>query len=100
MTQDRETQFAMILLAAYNICRKHRKPSMTKDQLLESASSLPKQQRIDLVLDLWDTIDADDTPPTQAQKQELDRRIAEEAGATDAGEDWENLKAKLLRGEF
>jgi putative addiction module component (TIGR02574 family) len=73
---------------------------MTKEQILECASSLPKQQRIALVLDLWDTIDADDTPVTDAQKEELERRIAEDGEDNEPGEDWDLLKAKLLRGEF
>ena len=73
---------------------------MTKGQLLESASALPKQQRIDLVLDPWDTIDADDAPLTEAQKQELEKRIAENEGDHGSGEDWDILKAKLLRGEI
>ena len=73
---------------------------MTKDQLLESASLLPKQQRIDLVLDLWDTIDVDETPLTEVQVKELERRITEDKADNEPGEDWEELKAKLLRGEF
>jgi putative addiction module component (TIGR02574 family) len=72
---------------------------MTKDQLLESASSLPQQERIDLVLDLWDTIDAE-APLTEAQKQELDRRLAESVGTDRPGDDWDTLRAELLRGDL
>jgi len=73
---------------------------MTKEQLLETAASLPKQQRIDLVLDLWDTIDADDAPVSEAQKMELERRIADDKEDDEPGEDWDVLKEKLLRGEI
>jgi len=52
------------------------------------------------VLDLWDTIDSDDSPLTDAQKQDLDRRIADDAEDLEAGEDWDVLKAKLLRGDI
>ena len=52
------------------------------------------------MLDLWDTIDSDDSPLTDAQKQDLDRRIADDAEDLEAGEDWDVLKAKLLRGDI
>ena len=73
---------------------------MTKEQVLQGAKSLSRQERIDLVMDLWEMIEADDVPLTDGQKQELDRRIAEDLADPDPGEEWPDLRAKMLRAEF
>ena len=76
--------------------------TMTKEELLQAAKSLPKDQRIDLIMDLWASIEieADDFPLTAEQKQELDRRIAADNADASPGEEWEVLKATLLSGQF
>ena len=76
---------------------------MNRQQLLENAKSLPRSERIDLVIELWEdigTAGADDLPLTDAQKQELDRRIAGDKADPSPTEEWDVLKGKLLRGEF
>ena len=75
---------------------------MTKEQLLESAKSLPKEDRIDLAIELWGTIELEDgdLPLTEAQRQELDRRVAADKADPQPAEDWDQLRGKLLRGEF
>ena len=46
---------------------------------------LPREQRIALVLDIWDTIAAESGQPllTDAQRRELERRIAEDDATPD-----------------
>jgi putative addiction module component (TIGR02574 family) len=75
---------------------------MTRQQLLNEAKTLPREDQIELARDLWEIIDLDenDFPLTDEQKAELDRRIAEADADPTAAEDWESLKTKLLQGEF
>ena len=75
---------------------------MTKDQVLQSAKSLPKGDRIELALELWESIEVEgnDLPVTDAMKRELDRRIAADTGDQQPAEDWADLKQKLLKGDF
>ena len=59
---------------------------------------LPREQRIALVLDIWDTIAAESGKPllTDAQRRELERRIAEDDANPDDGIPWEQVKAQAL----
>lgn len=59
---------------------------------------LPREQRIALVLDLWDTIAAESGQPllTDAQRRELERRIAEDDATPDNVVPWEQVKAQTL----
>lgn len=65
-----------------------------KDELL----ALPVEERIRLVEELWDSVarDANAVPVTDAQKRELDRRLAVYDDDPEAGIDWTELKARLL----
>ena len=38
--------------------------------------SLTPAEKLELIGELWDSLDADDVPLTQAQKDEIDRRLA------------------------
>lgn len=73
---------------------------MTKDELLLNAKSLSTEDRLDLVMDLWDTFDELDLGLSEAQKQDLDRRIAADDANDAPAEDWQDLREKLLRGEI
>ena len=73
---------------------------MGKQELLDSAKSLPKDERIDLVMELWASIDADDQPISDELRAELDRRVAADDSDPAPAEDWDPLRARLLRGEF
>lgn len=59
---------------------------------------LPREQRIALVLDIWDTIAAESGRPllTDAQRRELERRIAEDNANPDDVIPWEQVKAQTL----
>jgi putative addiction module component (TIGR02574 family) len=59
---------------------------------------LPRDQRIALVQEIWDTIAAESSQPllTQAQCRELERRVAEDDAHPDDGVPWEQVKAQIL----
>jgi putative addiction module component (TIGR02574 family) len=59
---------------------------------------LPREQRIDLVQEIWDTIAAEQLAPllSEAQRQELVRRVAEDDAAPDDVIPWEQVKAQTL----
>lgn len=59
---------------------------------------LPREQRIALVLDIWNTIAAESGKPllTDAQRRELERRIAEDDANPEDGIPWEQVKAQAL----
>jgi putative addiction module component (TIGR02574 family) len=59
-------------------------------------SKLSVAERIQLAEDLWDSIpESADLPLTDAQKAELDRRLADLEQHPDAGEPWEVVRARL-----
>lgn len=62
---------------------------------LEELRQLSIAERIQLVEDLWDSIaaDAPDAPLTEAQKVELDRRLATPDGPLHS---WADIKAGLV----
>ena len=59
-------------------------------------SRLSIAERIELAEDLWDSIpESADIPLTDAQRTELDRRLADLEQYPDAGEPWEVVRARL-----
>lgn len=53
-------------------------------------------QRIELAEELWDSIpEFAEIPLTDAQRAELDRRLADLEEHPDAGEPWEAVRARL-----
>ncbi len=54
-------------------------------------------ERILLVEEIWDSIAAEQEslPITQAQRDELDRRIAASDAAPDEGASWQDVKSRL-----
>ncbi|MGH7214819.1 MAG: addiction module protein [Tepidisphaeraceae bacterium] len=74
---------------------------MTRRTVLEHALALPKEERLALLNELWDSIEAEsDATLSDDLKRELDQRIAADDADTSPGEEWNALKAKLLRGEL
>jgi len=59
---------------------------------------LPREQRIALVQEIWDTIAAESGPPllTEAQRRELERRVAEDDTNPDDVVPREQVKAQTL----
>jgi putative addiction module component (TIGR02574 family) len=71
---------------------------MSQSQLLSEILVLPIAQRLDLVEQIWDSIYEvqERFELTDAQKAELDRRLAERAASPGRGVPWPELKARLL----
>ena len=71
---------------------------MSQTQLSPEIRRLPVADRLDLVERIWDSIheDQEQFQLTDAQKADLDRRLAEHSVAPDCGSSWEDVKAKLL----
>jgi putative addiction module component (TIGR02574 family) len=61
-------------------------------------SKLSVAERIQLAEDLWDSVpESADIPLTNAQKAELERRLADLEQHPDAGEPWEVVRARLYK---
>ena len=59
---------------------------------------LPRDERLVLVQDIWDTIASEPEPPllSEAQRQELVRRAAEDDTAPDEVIPWDQVKTQTL----
>jgi putative addiction module component (TIGR02574 family) len=66
--------------------------------LLDQARKLTVPERIDLVEALWDSIaqQADASLPTAAQREELERRVADHQANPHDLRDWSDVKAAAL----
>jgi len=67
-------------------------------QLLEQARRLSVDERLELVEALWDDIaERNEVPqPTDAQKEELDRRLTDHEANPDDVVAWSEVKASAL----
>lgn len=67
-------------------------PKLTKEVL-----SLPVGDRLELMEELWESIvnEPDALPLTDAQRAELDRRLARHEADPDAAAPWEEVRARL-----
>ncbi len=59
---------------------------------------LPREERLALVQEIWDTIAAEQAPPllSEAQRLELARRVAEDDAAPEDVIPWEQVKSQTL----
>jgi len=73
-------------------------PQMTQPTLPPGIRELPVPDRVALVEQIWDSIVEDQArfELTDAQKAELDRRLARRASSTSRGSDWEDVKRRIL----
>jgi putative addiction module component (TIGR02574 family) len=71
---------------------------MTAPTLPPGIRELPVPERVALVEQIWDSIVEDEArfELTDAQKAELDRRLARRASSTSCGSDWEDVKRRIL----
>jgi putative addiction module component (TIGR02574 family) len=58
--------------------------------------NLSPSERLLLVQDLWDSLDVEDVPLTQAQMIELDRRKAAFEANPNSGRSWEDVQRRIL----
>lgn len=67
--------------------------------LIETAlAELSAEERLALIESLWDSLSDAETPPTDAQRAELDRRLASFEGEKGHAKTWETIKAELRAG--
>ncbi len=68
---------------------------ITVDQVLE----MPTAERVELAQAIWESVAAnpDNVPLTQAQREELDRRLEALESSHNAGSTWESIKRSLGR---
>ena len=66
---------------------------------LKEITALSIEDRIHLVQAIWDSVAAEQTYPdlTEAQQQEIDRRIADHEANPDNVLTWEEIKASLRK---
>jgi putative addiction module component (TIGR02574 family) len=66
---------------------------------LSELRKLSVAERIQLVQDLWDSIaeEPDALPLTDAQREELDRRLSDAEQNPGSGRAWAEVKERLLR---
>lgn len=70
---------------------------MMNPKLLEEILALSMSERIGLVGTVWDSISPDVLPLTAAQREELDRRIAEFEADPDSGATLEEVFGRIRR---
>ena len=71
---------------------------MAQSSLPPEIRGLPIPERVHLVEQIWDSIVEDEQAfeLTDAQKAELDRRIAAHEASPNRGKPWEDVKKRLL----
>jgi putative addiction module component (TIGR02574 family) len=67
---------------------------------LAEIKSLTIDERLALVEALWDSIaaESENLPLTEAQRQELERRLADDEANPDDGVSWDEVRAHALAG--
>ena len=68
--------------------------------LLKVIAALPREEQIELVEAVWDGLVANDEAPSlsDAQRQELDRRLDARARDPGASLSWDEVRARVLAG--
>jgi putative addiction module component (TIGR02574 family) len=69
-----------------------------KEPLVAELLRLSPAERMQLAEDLWDSVAAqpNDLPPlTEAQRQEIERRLAEHARDPASGSSWDEVRSRL-----
>jgi putative addiction module component (TIGR02574 family) len=74
---------------------------MPKKVSISDVLELSPAERIQLVEDIWDSITSvpESVEVTEAQRQELDRRLEAFRADPAAGDPWEVVKARITRGQ-
>ncbi|NUQ61715.1 MAG: addiction module protein [Pirellulales bacterium] len=73
---------------------------MTHSTLPPEIRNLPVPERVALVEQIWDSIAEDEAEfqLTDAQKAELDRRLARRGSSGTRGSDWAAVKRRIVGG--
>lgn len=69
--------------------------------LLTEAAKLSVPERIELVAAIWDSMafEINALPISENHRAELDRRLADFEANPEAGRSWQEVRARLERGE-
>jgi putative addiction module component (TIGR02574 family) len=57
--------------------------------------ALSAEERLNLIEQIWDSLEADDVPVTEAQKAELDRRIEKMDRDGERGIPWQDVLDRI-----
>ncbi|PZU49578.1 MAG: hypothetical protein DI566_00325 [Microbacterium sp.] len=68
---------------------------MVDQALLAQAKQLDVAERVELISEIWASIDADMLPVSSADKALLDRRLADADAAPLVGSSWQDVEASL-----
>ena len=74
---------------------------MDLQTVLSAVESWPAEDRLRLIEEVWETLEADSAAPgslTEAQKNDLQRRLDAYRDHPRAGSTWEEVKARLQEG--
>jgi putative addiction module component (TIGR02574 family) len=63
--------------------------------LLDQAKTLPPAERLELIGELWDTLDQSEIPVTAEERRILDARVADIDSDPDAQEKWSDAREWL-----
>jgi putative addiction module component (TIGR02574 family) len=68
--------------------------------LSEQILPLSVPEKLQLIEDIWDSLDGEQIPLTQSQKQELDRRLISYQNIENQGESWDLVKQIILNNDL
>jgi len=71
--------------------------AMIDEALLSKVKKLSAVERLELIGAVWETLDSQDLPVTDAEKAILDARIADEAANPGDASRWPEVEARLKR---
>lgn len=70
---------------------------MVDQALLTQAKQLAAADRLELIGELWQSLNPDELPVISAEQSMLDERLADLSASPDTGRPWEEVEAKLHR---
>lgn len=72
--------------------------SLFSEQIL----SLTVTEKLQLIAEIWDSvvIQAEQIPLSQSQKQELERRLSSYQELENQGDDWKNVKTRIIKNDL
>jgi putative addiction module component (TIGR02574 family) len=68
---------------------------MVDQALLTQAKQMTPADRLELIGELWQTLDHDNLPVTAADRDMLDERVADLSANPDSGRPWGDVEAEL-----
>jgi putative addiction module component (TIGR02574 family) len=73
---------------------------ISRQTMLNAALTLPPQERVDLVNEIWDSLATDPVPLklTAAQEAELERCWRDYLADPKAGDDWPTTRQRIIGG--